>query len=499
MEPKWWKSADVLIAGYGAAGAAAAIAAHDAGAEVLIIEKMNGGGGNTLVSMGGFLCPSDAEDAMRYISALYDCSHSEKDEKLIRTFAEEAVKNVQWIRSLKKGTDVHLYGHAGFSQLPGSEAINKYLVKGKNKGANAFAKNLWEVLTYAVEKKRRISVLKETAAKELVANNKGEVIGIVGESEGRTVAIRADRGVILCTGGYEYDQSTLRSHVKGFPIYAAGNPGNRGDGIRMAQRVGAGLWHMNAVSCGLGIKVPDFEACFPVVIDAPGHILVDREGRRFMNERGIEAHSGLLAVDHYDTQSLKYPRIPCYAIFDETSRLRGPISRLAGLGSAGSGYQWSKDNSTEIRKGWIHEGRTLAELAKSLSMTPAILDETVAKWNRDVKNNTDTLYHRPILSPQKDRPEYKDVVHPVLSAAIDRPPFYAMELYPCLLNTQGGPRRNDAAQVLDPFGRPIPRLYSAGELGSMWGMIYQGAGNISECFVFGRIAGKNAAAERSWS
>jgi len=218
-----------------------------------------------------------------------------------------------------------------------------------------------------------------------------------------------------------------------------------------------------------------------------------------MNERDMEAHSGLLAVDHYDTQSLKFPRIPCYAIFDETSRLRGPISRLAGLGSAGSGYQWSKDNGTEIKKGWILEGRTLAELAKSLSMTPAILDETVARWNRDVKNHTDTLYHRPILSPQKDRPEYKDFVQPVLSAAIDRPPFYAMELYPCLLNTQGGPRRNEAAQILDPFGQPIPRLYSAGELGSMWGMIYQGAGNISECFVFGRIAGKNAAAERPWS
>ena len=332
-----------------------------------------------------------------------------------------------------------------------------------------------------------------------MANRKGEVIGFIGETEGRTVAIRANRGVILCTGGYEYDQSTLQNHVKGFPIYAAGNPGNRGDGIRMAQRVGAGLWHMNAVSCGLGIKVPDFEACFPVVIDAPGHILVDREGRRFMNERGMEAHSGLLAVDHYDTQSLKFPRIPCYAIFDETSRLRGPISRLAGLGSAGSGYQWSKDNSTEIKKGWILEGRTFAELAKSVSMPPAILDETVARWNRDVKNNTDTLYHRPIVSPQKDRPEYKDFVHPVLSAAIDRPPFYAMELYPCLLNTQGGPRRNEAAQILDPFGHPIPRLYSAGELGSMWGMIYQGAGNISECFVFGRIAGKNAASERPWS
>jgi len=499
MGQKWWKSADVVIAGYGAAGAAAAIAARDAGAEVIILEKMNEGGGNTIVSMGGVLCPTEANAAINYISALYDFANSEKDEDVIRVFAQEATRNVAWIKSLKEGTEVQVYGHASYSQVPGAESMNKYLVKGKNKGPTAFARNLWEVLIYAVEKRRRIPVLRETAAKELVTNGKGEVIGIMAQAEGQKVAIRANSGVVLCTGGYEYDRSTLQNHVKGFPIYAAGNPGNRGDGIRMAQKAGAGLWHMNGVSAGLGLKVPEFEACFPMVIDAPGHILVDREGRRFMNERGMEAHSGLLAVDHYDTQSLKYPRIPCYAIFDDTARMRGPISRIAELGSAGRQYTWSKDNSAEIQKGWIIRGGTLAELAKSLSMAPAVLEETVGQWNRDVKNNRDPLHNRPILSPQKERPEYKDFVQHVLSAAIDQPPFYAIELYPCLLNTQGGPRRNEAAQVLDPFGRPIPRLYSAGELGSMWGMIYQGAGNISECLVFGRIAGKNAAGERPWS
>jgi succinate dehydrogenase/fumarate reductase flavoprotein subunit len=132
-------------------------------------------------------------------------------------------------------------------------------------------------------------------------------------------------------------------------------------------------------------------------------------------------------------------------------------------------------------------------------MVPAILEETVGRWNEDVKSNSDTLYNRPIRSPGKKRPEYKDFVAHVLSAAIEQPPFYGIELYPCLLNTQGGPRRNEAAQVLDSFGRPIPRLYSAGELGSMWGMIYQGAGNIAECLVFGRIAGRNVAGERPWS
>lgn len=78
---------------------------------------------------------------------------------------------------------------------------------------------------------------------------------------------------------------------------------------------------------------------------------------------------------------------------------------------------------------------------------------------------------------------------------IARPPFYAIAVWPCLINTQGGPRRNSQAQVLDAYGNPINRLYSAGELGSIWGILYPGAGNISECLAFGRIAGRNAAAE----
>ena len=78
-------------------------------------------------------------------------------------------------------------------------------------------------------------------------------------------------------------------------------------------------------------------------------------------------------------------------------------------------------------------------------------------------------------------------------------PYYAVELSPSMINTQGGPRRNEKAEVLKPDGTPIPRLYSAGELGSIYSYLYQGTGNIGECLVFGRIAGRNAAAEARWS
>jgi predicted oxidoreductase len=74
------------------------------------------------------------------------------------------------------------------------------------------------------------------------------------------------------------------------------------------------------------------------------------------------------------------------------------------------------------------------------------------------------------------------------------PPFYALELTPAFVNTQGGPRRNEYAQVISINGTPIGRLFSAGELGSIYSFLYQGGANIGECFAFGRIAGRNAAA-----
>ena len=77
-------------------------------------------------------------------------------------------------------------------------------------------------------------------------------------------------------------------------------------------------------------------------------------------------------------------------------------------------------------------------------------------------------------------------------------PYYAIEMSPSMLNTQGGPRRNENAQIVRPSGAPIPRLYSAGELGSIYSYLYQGTGNIGECLAFGRIAGRNAVAEQPW-
>ncbi|MBU2647493.1 FAD-binding protein [bacterium] len=503
LDRKWDREVDVLIVGYGGAGSAAAIEAHDAGAEVLILESTEKGGGNTAVSFGGFLCPTNVEEAITYITGLFDLSFSEKDENLIRVFAEASVQNVEWVTGLKEGTTVHNYGGAGYPMVAGAESMKKYVVHGDGKGLIGFAKNLFNLFQHAVEDKRQIPIQYNTPARKLVTDTSGAVVGLVAEADGKEIAIHARRAVILTCGGYEADQQMLQNHVKGFPVYNIGHPGNKGDGIRMAQLVGAGLWHMNSVSCGIGLKIPSFESAFAMHISRKAHIFVDKNGQRFINEVDIEHHAGLLAVDFYDTKTLQYPRIPFYVIFDETVRKKGPISKAVGLGSAGVQYKWSKDNSIEIEKGWIKKRETLASLAKEINLDPESLDQSVARWNQQVNEGEDSDFGRDLSAGAKTAQLQNSLLDEEVNGEktgksellIETAPYYAIEIHPTLINTQGGPRRNEKAQVLDAFGDPIPRLYSAGELGSMWGLIYQGAGNIGECIVSGRIAGRNSAAE----
>ena len=144
-------------------------------------------------------------------------------------------------------------------------------------------------------------------------------------------------------------------------------------------------------------------------------------------------------------------------------------------------YEWSEDNRAELAKGWIKTADSIASLAAVLGLDSAKLLDTVARWNRHCEAKHDAEFGRTLMMEP-----------------IAEPPFCAVELSPSMLNTQGGPRRNEKGQIVRPDGTPIPRLYSAGELGSIYSYLYQGTGNIGECLAFGRISGRNAAAETLW-
>ena len=558
LPAKWDREADVVILGYGGAGASAAITAKDAGADVVIFEKTAQGGGNTAVSSGGMMIPNNRERAITYLAKTYDFANSQKDQELLEAFVDEAMKSKDFLLSLAPDQKVYIYGHAGFQNIPESDAIDKWRFRTPKGQKTRGGDMLFNNYRYAVETVRKVPVVYNARGLQLITQN-DEVLGVWVEIDGKKQAVKARRGVVLATGSYEFDDNMLSNHTMGQKFHRLGHPGNTGDGVRMAQAAGADLWHMNALSCPLGLVVPGLKTALQINMLAPSYIYVDQDGKRFANEK-MDNHTCIYGVNVLDPIKHRYPRIPCFVVFDEAARVRGPIIGGATSGyalnrenykwskdnsaeiekgvivsaptieelakkinvpaenlvetvnrwnsqinaGATSGYalnrenyKWSKDNSAEIEKGVIVSAPTIEELAKKINVPAENLVETVNRWNSQINAGADKDFGRPL--EKKGKVAFEGREAPVISRPIGDGPYYAAELYPTILNTQGGPRRNKLGQVLDPFGKPIARLYSAGELGSMWGHIYQGATNNSEAWVFGRIAGRTVANETPWS
>ena len=483
--------ADVVVVGYGGAGATAAITAHDHGASVLILEKQSSGGGNTRVSGGTFFVAKSVEAipfTVKYVEAL-SCGATERE--IIQTFVERAFKIKDWIQEIGgEVASVPTYSEVFYPRplegptypnVNGAEHTTKLCVKGSL--TEPMAQRLWKFLSSNVER-RGIRVLTGTAAKELVTGDDGAVTGVVAERAGEKVLVKARRAVVLACGGFEYNDAMKEAFLLCKPFYAAGNPGNTGDGIVMAQKVGAALWHMKTVEGYLGFKPPEYQAAFMIRYCGARFIHVNRQGNRFCDETAREYHDKWRDVSEVDSREVTtqpgFPNIPAYGIFDEVTRCKGPLYRGKNPSGYNRDYKWSPDNSEEIAKGWIIKANTIAELARRLSIDESSLENTVARYIGHCKLGKDADFGR-----------LKDSLE-----AIETPPFYAIELWPCMLNTQGGPRRDRAARVLNHDGKPIRRLYAAGELGSIWGFLYNSGGNIAECLTFGRIAGENAAMEK---
>ncbi|MDY3115525.1 MAG: FAD-binding protein [Sutterella sp.] len=490
----WDAEYDVVVVGYGGAGASAAISAHDAGAKVLIIEKMPKGGGNTSVSAGGVMIPASADDAFTYLMKTFEYAKNDCDTEQVKMFCKLAAESESYLKSLKPETELVIYGYAGFKTLPCADTIRKFRVKSKKSGGPA----LWDVYTYAVEQ-RHIPVWLETPAMELI-HREGEVVGVVAKRNGKKINICARKAVILTTGGYEFDPESLQNFAQGDLIGGLGSPGNTGDGLRMAQALGARIWHMTSYSCPLGVDIPGYKSRFFFGITAPSYIYVNRDGKRFVNEKGVDTHTFLYATNAFDPVRHIYPAIPAYVIFDEAARQFGPLGNISsGYCTVEEGYRWSFDSSKEIESGVVVKADTIEALAEKIGVPPAALKETVERWNKDIAAGKDTLFGRPITKNPNEKAAYIGRDGLKLSAPLEKGPFYAVKLMPSLLNTQGGPKRDAQARITNVQGKAIPRLYVAGELGSIWGSIYQGACNNAESLVFGRIAGESAAKEKAWA
>src|SRR5262249_47766991 len=157
--------------------------------------------------------------------------------------------------------------------------------------------------------------------------------------------------------------------------------------------------------------------------------------RRFMNEAHVEFHSGLLSSQVLDSVEGRRYRMPSYLIFDEETRLSGPIATRVKH-SYNQRFKWSDDNSTEIKRGWIKTSQTIEGLANQLGLKSEQLQSAKTSFDEASQHG------------DKDFGRAKETMRP-----LDRPPYYGIAIWPSLSNTQGGPRRNESARVIDVFGK----------------------------------------------
>src|SRR5260370_68743 len=183
-----------------------------------------------------------------------------------------------------------------------------------------------------------------------------------------------------------------------------------------------------------------------------------------------------------DSQRLVYPKIPSWWIFDDRRFKTGPLTPTF-MGPTGPLRQipWGADNQAELERGWVLSAGSIGELAGKCGMEPSVLAETVRRYNAACADGNDPDFRRPAST----------------MTPLDGPTYYAVRLWPGGPNTQGGPRRNADGQVMRVTGEPIPGLYTAGELGSVYGMLYPSVGgNIAECLAFARGAGRTVRSGR---
>lgn len=512
---------DIVVVGFGAAGAVAAAEAALTGARVLLLEKMPFPGGLSIASAGGVRVTTDAGRAFDYLKAT--CGGRTPDD-ILKRLADGMADIADYVRGLGEQSDatVSVTAALGNYPLPGYEALGYCEVTNVPSiedapGLYAMApvKNgarLFKVLEDHVHRSG-VDVRMNAPVQRLVRDGQGAVTGVLAEIDGRPTRVFAAGGVILTCGGFEADSEMQRQYLQADPVMVGSFLGNTGDGIRMAQEVGADLWHMWHYHGPYGLRHPDPTYPFGLFLKAlpmwtPGRldgisslgledhqqgqasrklpqmawIVVDQDGRRFMNEYPpYPGDSGVRPYDSYDFQKQRFPRNPAFMIFDEAGRRMYPMGRSVH-NDTHPRYQWSADNLEETRNGIFETADTLSELAGKMGVPARELEQTVANWNSAVAAGTD--------------PDFGRV--PETMAALAEPPFYFGRVGPVVINTQGGPVHDADQRVLNPFGEPVPGLYAAGELGSVFGHLYMSGGNLAECLIGGRIAaGQAVTAARS--
>ena len=335
---------------------------------------------------------------------------------------------------------------------------------------------------------RDVPLWLNTAARELVVE-KGRVVGVVAEKQGRTICIRATKGVILAAGGFEGNQQ-MREQYLPEPTraeWSCANPNNTGDAIRMGLALDSALDLMEQAWWGPVSVVPGEPNARMLVIEKalPGSAMVNKNGERFVNEAApyIDVVNAM-----YEKNTPEAPCIPAYLVFDAEYRKKYPCGPIL---QASQQPDWALPKA--FRRSYLKKSETLEGLAAQLDIDPVGLTKTVEKMNAFALTGKDLDFGRGETVFDRYYGDENVEPNPCL-APIATPPFYGIEAYPGELGTKGGLQTDASARVLRESGDPIPGLYAIGNCSaSVMGTSYPGAGaTLGPATTFGYIAARHA-------
>lgn len=533
---QWEKEVDVIVLGTGGAALSAAIAAADNGASVLVLEKTHQIGGTTAYSGGVPWVPLNhymkdqgfSDNREQVIAFIKRLTLGRAEESMIERFVDKGHEVFKFLdeeaqvrfktpktypeyyrnldEALKDGTrsldplpfDLNLIGDWGlhlrqnpiFPPLTLEEggAIggidftvvaermqNNIVTMGRSLVASLFKACL----------DRGVETLLNTAGKELVMGESGEVIGLIAEtSEGEKKYFKANNGVILASGGFEWNKQLTKAFLKMDITHPVSPPGNEGDALMMAMKAGAALDNMSEAWWYPAMVDPTFEYEDNVMSqlgngrNGPNSIVVNKHGRRFAHE-GTTYNDLPRTFFNYDPVKIEFPNeAPVWLIFDQQLKDRELIITMTPGDPAPD---------------WVDQAPTLQELAVKVGVNADNLVDEVAKWNTYCEQQEDPDFHRGTIQFENltgggGNPEAN-------LGKIEKGPFYALPIYLGALGTNGGPKIDENGRVLNFAGEVIQGLYAAGNASANpLGPIYPSAGGtIGPAMVFGFLAGEHAA------
>ncbi|MFN8543765.1 MAG: FAD-dependent oxidoreductase [Candidatus Binatia bacterium] len=465
--PTWNDEADVVVVGLGCAGACAAIAAAEAGARVVVLERASGGGGTSalsggLVYLGGgtpvqAACGFEDTPEEMFTFLMAACGPA-ADEAKTRQFCEESVAHFHWLVEhgvpfkathypepfMEPPTDDCLVYSGGEDAYP-FDRIARPAPRGhKPQTPGAAGAFLMQRLLAATERSGA-RIVCDARAETLVVERDGRVVGVVVRHDGVLRCVRARRGVVLAAGGFVRNRDMLLRHS---PLlrrcrYKLGQDGDDGRAIRMAMGAGADVIRMDAGEVAVPIIPPR---------RLMRGVLVNAVGQRFVNE---DAYPGRIAQECLFRQDGRMWLIVDTAIYERN---------VHGVEAT-------------------HVEETVGELERTLGLPPTTLESTVALYNRGAARGEDPLFHK----------------HAGFLQPLVQPPFAAIDwsvdqaLWATF--TLGGLHTRPTGAVLDPDGEPVAGLYAAGRTTSgVAASGYVSGVSLGDGTFFGRAAGRSAAA-----